>query len=143
MALPAKIVLEVVTPEGLLLRDEVDEVIAPGTEGYFGVRPGHTPFMSSLGLGEISYRKATEWERLTCFWGFSEVLPDRVNVLAEIGERAAEIDVGRAEAAKKRAEERMKEIKDEVGYKEAHEHYVRAVTRLAVAHGPRRPGAAR
>ena len=67
------------------------------------------------------------------------MLPDRVNVLAEMGEAQEEIDVGRAEAAKKRAEERLKVIKDEVGFKEAHDDYVRAVTRLAVArHGPRR-----
>jgi len=133
VALPEKIGLEIVTPEGLLMRDEVDEVIAPGEAGYFGVRPGHTPFMSTLGLGEIRYRKAAEWRRLTCFWGFCEVLPDRVNVLAELGERAEDIDVGRAEAARKRAEERLKVIKDESGYKEAHDEYVRAITRLAVA----------
>jgi len=142
LPLPTKLLLEVVTPEGLLLREDVDEVIAPGEEGYFGVRPGHTPFLSTLGLGEISYRKGTETWRLTCFWGYCEVLPDRVNVLAEIGEAAEEIDVGRAEAAKKRAEERMKGIKDEAGYQEAHDAYVRAVTRLAVArHGPRRTAA--
>src|SRR5262249_27428415 len=97
------------------------------------VRPGHTPFMSTLGLGEIRYRKNSEWRRLTCFWGFCEVLPDRVNVLAEIGERAEEIDVGRAEAAKKHAEERMTVLKDEAGYKEAPQDYIRAVTRLAGA----------
>ena len=57
MSLPTKLTLEVVTPEGLLLRDEVDEVVAPGSEGYFGVRPGHTPLMAALGLGELSYRK--------------------------------------------------------------------------------------
>jgi F-type H+-transporting ATPase subunit epsilon len=132
--LPTKLVLEVVTPEGLLLRDEVDDVVAPGTDGYFGVRPGHTPFMTTLGLGLISYRKGTETTFLTCFWGFCEVLPDRVNVLAEIGERAEDIDVGRAEAAKRHAEERMKVIKDETGFKEAHDDYIRAVVRLAVAH---------
>ncbi len=143
MPLPAKLVLEVVTPEGLLLRDEVDDIVAPGVDGYFGVRPGHTPFMSTLGLGEISYRKGVDTARLTCFWGFCEVLPDRVNVLAEIGERAEDIDVGRAEAARKRAEERMKAIKDEAGFKEAHDAYVRAVTRLAVAHPPRPTSASR
>jgi len=92
MALPTKIVLEVVTPQGLLLREEVDEVIAPGEDGYFGVRPGHTPFLSTLGLGEISYRRGGQWLHLTCFWGFCEVLPDRVNVLAEMGERPEDID---------------------------------------------------
>ncbi len=133
MALPTRITLEIVTPEGLLLRDEVDELVAPGSEGYFGVRPGHTPFMSALGLGEFSYRKEQSWHRLTCFSGWCEVLPDRVNVLAEIGERAEDIDVERAEQALQRAQQRMRMIKDEEGYREAHFAYVRAVTRLAVA----------
>lgn len=133
MALPAKLALEIVTPEGLLLRDEVDEVVAPGEQGYFGVRPGHTPLMATLGIGELSYRQADAWHRLTCFSGWCEVLPDRVNVLADIGERAADIDVGRAEQALKRAAERMKAIRDEAGYEDAHLTYVRAVTRLAVA----------
>ena len=121
------------TPEGLLLRDEVDEVVAPGEQGYFGVRPGHTPLMATLGVGELSYRKDASWHRLTCFSGWCEVLPDRVNVLADIGERAGDIDVDRAEQARKRAAERMKAIRDEAGYDEAHLAYVRAVTRLAVA----------
>ncbi len=133
MPLPSKLTLEVVTPEGLLLRDEVDEVIAPGSEGYFGVRPGHTPLMAALGLGELSYRRELEWRRLTCFSGWCEVLPDRVNVLAEIGERAEDIDVGRAQQACRRAEERLRMIKDEEGYTQTHLAYVRAVTRLAVA----------
>jgi F-type H+-transporting ATPase subunit epsilon len=132
MALPTKLILEVVTPEGLLMREEVDEVVAPGSEGYFGVRPGHTPMLASLGVGEIRYRQGPSWQYLTCFWGFCEVLPDRVNVLAEIGERAEAIDVTRAEAALRRAAERMKAIRDEAGYEEAHQAYVRAVTRLAV-----------
>jgi F-type H+-transporting ATPase subunit epsilon len=131
--LPKAILLEVVTPEGLLLREEVDEVVAPGELGYFGVLPGHTPFLSTLGLGEITYRRGADKHALTCFWGFCEVLPDRVNILAEIGERAEDIDPGRAEAARARAAEQMKAIKDEAGYKEAHLSYVRAVTRLAVA----------
>src|SRR5512136_80315 len=133
MALPPRLALEIVTPEGLLLRDEVAEVIAPGEEGYFGVRPGHTPLMATLGVGELSYRKETTWHRLTCFSGWCEVLPDRVNVLADIGERGEDIDVGRAEQALKRSAERMKAIRDEAGYADAHLAYVRAVTRLAVA----------
>ena len=133
MPLPSKIALEIVTPEGLLLRDEVEEVIAPGERGYFGVRPGHTPLMATLGMGELSYRKENAWHRLTCFSGWCEVQPDRVNVLADIGERAEDIDLGRAEQALKRAGERMRAIKDEAGYEDAHLAYVRAVTRLAVA----------
>ena len=133
MPLPTKIALEIVTPEGLLLRDDVDELTAPGAEGYFGVRPGHTPMMAVLGVGELAYRKDEQWRRLTCFSGWCEVLPNRVNVLAEIGERGEDIDITRAEQARKRAEERLRMIKDEAGYEEAHLDYVRAVTRLAVA----------
>jgi F-type H+-transporting ATPase subunit epsilon len=112
MPLPTKLTLEVVTPEGLLLREEVDHVQAPGSEGY--------------GKDGVD-------RQLTCFWGFCEVLPDRVNILAEIGERAEAIDLSRAEAAKARAEARMKAIRDEAGYKEAHDASVRALTRLAAA----------
>ena len=133
MALPSKLTLEIVTPEGLLLREDVDELVAPGADGYFGVRPGHTPLMAALGLGELSYRLAGSWRRLTCFSGWCEVLPDRVNILADMGERAEDIDVGRAEQALARAEERMRRIKDEEGYADVHLAYVRAVTRLAVA----------
>ena len=133
MPLPTKLMLEVVTPEGLLLREEVDEVIAPGDKGYFGVLPGHTPFLATLGLGEIRYRQGAAWSHLTSFWGFCEVLPDRVNILAEVGEKAEDIDVGRAEAAKTQAMERMKALRDEAGYEQARVAYIRAVTRLAVA----------
>jgi F-type H+-transporting ATPase subunit epsilon len=137
MALPTKIVLEIVTPESLLLREEVDDVVAPGEEGYFGVRPGHAPFLTTLGQGEISYGQGGVRRFLTCFWGFCEVLPDRVNALADIGERAEDIDVGRAEQAKTRAAERLKVIREEEGFKEAQASYIRAVTRLAVARKPR------
>src|SRR6185295_9639774 len=108
MPLPTKLALEVVTPAGLLLREDVDEVIAPGAEGYFGVLPGHTPLLTTLGLGEITYRVGAQKRLLTCFWGFCEVLPDRVNILAEVGERPEDIDVGRAEAARERAAQQMK-----------------------------------
>jgi F-type H+-transporting ATPase subunit epsilon len=131
--LPTKLTLEVVTPEGLLLREDVDDVVAPGELGYFGVLPGHTPFLTTLGAGEITYRVGPARERLTCFWGFCEVLPDRVSILAEVGERAGQIDLARAEAARDRAAANLKSIRDEAGYAEAHQAYVRAVTRLSVA----------
>ena len=135
--LPIKLTLEVVTPEGLLLREEVDDVVAPGELGYFGVLPGHTPFLTTLGAGEITYRVGPARERLTCFWGFCEVLPDRVSILAEVGERAEQIDLARAEAARDRAASLLKSIRDEAGYAEAHQAYIRAVTRLSVArHAP-------
>jgi F-type H+-transporting ATPase subunit epsilon len=133
MALPEKLDLEIVTPEGLLLHEDVDELIAPGKEGYFGVRPGHTPLFASLGVGALSYRQEDQWHDLTCFWGFCEVLPDRVSVLAALGERAEDIDIERAETALKRAEERMKLIKGEEDYEEVREAWARAVTRLGVA----------
>ena len=136
--LPTKLTLDVVTPEGLLLREDVDEVIAPGELGYFGVRPGHTPFVSTLGVGVLTYRIGAQSHEITCFWGFCQVLPDQVNILAEVGERAEDIDLERAEAARARAAERMKAIHDEAGYQEAHDHYTRALTRLAVARRQRR-----
>jgi F-type H+-transporting ATPase subunit epsilon len=131
-SLPTRLRLEVVTPEGLLLREEVDDVVIPGSEGYFGVKPGHTPFLTTLGMGGITYGRGEDRHRLTCFWGFCEVLPDRVNILAEIGERAEEIDLARAEEARARAQERMKTIRDQKGFTEARQDYQRAVTRLAV-----------
>ena len=135
--LPTKLAVEVVTQEGLLLRESVDEIVAPGEEGYFGVRPGHTPMLAALGKGSLWIRSGDRQQQLTCFGGFCEVLPDRVNILAEIGERAEDIDQRRAEEAKQRAAQRMKTIRDEAGYNEAHDAYVRAVTRLAVARGQR------
>ena len=131
--LPTKLTLEVVTPEGLLLREDVDDVVAPGELGYFGVLPGHTPFLTTLGAGEITYGIGSTRERLTCFWGFCEVLPDRVSIMAEVGERAEQIDRARAEAALERAAALLKSIRDEAGYAEAHQAYIRAVTRLSVA----------
>ena len=139
MPLPEKIDLEIVTPEGLLLREDVDELIAPGKEGYFGVRPGHTPFFASLGVGVLSYKREGGWHELTCFWGWCEVLPDRVSVLAALGERAEDIDIHRAEDALKRAEQRMKRIKGEEDYEEVREAWARAVTRLGVARTQREP----
>jgi F-type H+-transporting ATPase subunit epsilon len=130
---PTQLTLEIVTPDGLLLREEVDDVMAPGQAGYFGVRPGHTPFLTTLGVGEISYGVRGQRYHLTCFWGFCEVTSQRVNVLAEIGERAEDIDVARAEQALHRAQERLRALRAEEGYDQAHLAYVRAVTRLAVA----------
>ncbi|MEO5762148.1 MAG: F0F1 ATP synthase subunit epsilon [Vicinamibacteria bacterium] len=133
--LPTKLTLEVVTPNGLLYRDEVDSVQAPGSEGSFGVLPGHIPFLTLLGAGEIIFKKGAETGRIVCLFGFCEVLPDRVHIMAESGERVENIDVSRAETAKKRAEERMKMVKDEEGFKEAQAEYMRSVARLSAASG--------
>jgi F-type H+-transporting ATPase subunit epsilon len=107
MALPTKLTLEIVTPERALVTEQVDEVELPGAEGYFGVLPGHTPLLASLTVGEMWYRIGNDTVHLALAFGFAEVLPDRVTVLAQIAERAQDIDVARAEAAKKRAEEQL------------------------------------
>ncbi len=110
MAIPTKLTLEIVTPDRSLVNEEVDEVQLPGAEGYFGVLPGHTPLLATLQVGELWYRVGQEKHYLAVAFGFVEVLPDRVTVLAQIAERAQEIDVARAEAAKRRAEERVARV---------------------------------
>jgi F-type H+-transporting ATPase subunit epsilon len=107
--LPENIQLIVVTPERQLLRETVVEVQLPGADGYLGVLPGHAPLITELGIGELSYRPTGNAEPtvLAIMRGFAEVLQDRVTVLAETAERAAEIDLARAERALKRAQERV------------------------------------
>ena len=107
MALPQHVQLHIVSAERSLVSEAVDEVEIPGAEGYFGVLPGHTPLLALLGAGELWYRKGQETTYLSIAFGFAEVQADRVTIIAEIAERAHEIDVARAEAAKKRAEERL------------------------------------
>src|SRR6478735_1365298 len=107
MPLPASIDLQIVTPDRLLVRESVDEVEIPGIEGYFGVLPGHTPLLAALAVGEMWYRKGQEKTYLSLAYGFAEVLPERVTILAQIAERAEDIDVARAEEARKRAEARL------------------------------------
>jgi len=107
MALPTKLTLEIVTPDRALVTEQVDEVELPGSEGYFGVLPGHTELLASLQVGELWYRIGQEKFYLAVAFGFVEVLPDHVTVLARIAEKSQDIDVGRAESAKKRAESRV------------------------------------
>src|SRR5271170_6196724 len=101
--LPRKIELQVVTPERHILSEDVDSLEMPGKDGYLGILPGHAPLFTELGVGILTYRKGGETRYLTVMYGFAEVLPDRVIVLAEISERAEEIDVARATAALERA----------------------------------------
>ena len=110
--LPTRIRLEIVTPERQLVRESVLAVSVPGKEGYLGILPGHAPLLSELKPGEMSYTRDTVTHYLAVCWGFVEVLPDRVIVLAESGERAEEIDVSRAERARKKAEERLGKLND-------------------------------
>jgi len=107
--LPESIELVIVTPERQLLRQTVVEVTLPGGDGCLGILPGHAPLITELGIGELTYRakNASEAGLLAIISGFAEILGDRVTVLAEIAERPEEIDVARAEEAKKRAEQRL------------------------------------
>ena len=102
-----KILLEVVTPDKLLLSQQVDEVIAPGTEGEFGVLPGHCHFLSTLRVGELRYKIGEVWSYMSVLWGFAEVTPTKVTILAEIAEKAEDIDPERAQAAVEKAERRL------------------------------------
>jgi F-type H+-transporting ATPase subunit epsilon len=133
MALPTRLTLEVVTPERLLVSEQVEEVQLPGAEGYFGVLPGHTPMLATLQVGELWYRIGQEKRYLAVAFGFAEVLPDRVTVLAQIAERPEDIDVPRAEAAKKRAEERIARPQADVDFERARVAMMKSLIRLQVA----------
>lgn len=124
---------EIVTPEKLVVRDVAEEMQIPGKNGYLGILPGHAPLISELGVGEISYRVGGYTHRLAVAWGFAEVLPDKVTILAETAERAEEIDVKRAEDAKRRAEDRLKSGNPEIDFDRAQVALERADTRLEVA----------
>ena len=133
MALPAHIDLQIVTPERRLVQEQVDEVEIPGAEGYFGVLPGHTPLLASLTVGELWYRKGQEKFYLSIAFGFAEVLPDRVTILARIAERPEDISIERAESARKRAEERLAQPKSDIDYERARVALMRSMARLQVA----------
>ena len=147
MALPTSIELQIVTPDRLILREQVDEVEIPGSEGYFGVLPGHTPLLASLAVGELWYRKGQEKTYLSIAFGFAEVLPDRVTILARLAERAEEIDAERAEAARARAEQRLAQPQSDVDYERARTALLKSLARLNVASrvgvGPRTGGTKR
>jgi F-type H+-transporting ATPase subunit epsilon len=135
MALPTHIDLQIVTPDRGLVREQVDEVHIPGSAGYFGVLPGHTPMLAALSVGELWYRQGQEKTYLAISHGFAEVLPDRVTILAKVAERAEDIDVGRAEAAKRRAEERLGPAlsRGDVDYERARVALIKAMARLQVS----------
>jgi F-type H+-transporting ATPase subunit epsilon len=138
MALPAHIELQIVTPDRRIVQDQVDEVEIPGSEGYFGVLPGHTPLLAALAVGELWYRKGQEKVYLSIAFGFAEVLPDRVTILARIAERAEDISVERAEASRKRAEERLAHARSDIDYERARFALMKSIARLQVS--SRAPG---
>ena len=134
--------LEVVTAERAVYSDDVDVVVAPGVEGQLGILPHHTPLMTMLQPGELRIRRGGEELSLVISGGFLEVRPDRVIVLADAAERVEEIDVSRAEEAKRRAQERLRERPPEVDVAQAEAALRRALTRLQVVERrrKRRPG---
>ena len=131
--LPTHLTLEIVTPDRAVVHERVDEVEIPGAEGYFGVLPGHTPLLAMLQVGELWYRKGAEKVYLSIAFGFAEVLPERVTVLAQLAEKADEIDIARAEAARRRAEERIAKPMPEMDYERARIALMKALIRLQVA----------
>jgi F-type H+-transporting ATPase subunit epsilon len=131
--IPSKLQLQIVSADRSLVNEPVDEVEVPGSEGYFGVLPGHAPLLALLGAGELWYRVGQERHYLAVAFGFAEVLPDRVTLLAQIAERADDIDVGRAEAAKKRAEERLAKPTADIDFERARIALLKSLIRLQIA----------
>jgi F-type H+-transporting ATPase subunit epsilon len=125
--------LEIVTPEKKVVETTAEEVQIPGKNGYLGVLPGHAPLITELAVGEITFRENSTEQRLAVAWGFAEVLPDKVTILAETAERPDEIDVDRARKAKERAEQRLASGDTAVDVKRALDALHRAESRLDVA----------
>ena len=130
MALPEKIDLRIVTPERQLFSGAVDRVTVPSTRGYLGILPGHAPLLAELAIGNISYAVGDHVDHIACAWGFLEVLPDRVIVLAQTAEPASEIDASRAEQAKSRAERRLASKNPDIDFARAELALMRATARL-------------
>src|SRR5579864_4506367 len=133
MALPTALQLQIVSADRSLVNETVDEVEIPGSDGYFGVLPGHTPLLAVLGAGELWYRQGQEKHYLAIAFGFAEVQPERVTILAEIAEKDDEIDVARAEAAKRRAEERIARPAVDMDAERARIALMKSLIRLQVA----------
>jgi F-type H+-transporting ATPase subunit epsilon len=133
MALPQHLQLQIVSADRSLVDERVDEVEIPGADGYFGVLPGHTPLLALLGTGELWYRQGQETTYLAIAYGFAEVQPDKVTILAMVAERADEIDPARAEASKKRAEERLARATVDMDAERARIALMKSLIRLQVS----------
>jgi F-type H+-transporting ATPase subunit epsilon len=125
--------LEIVTPEKLVVKDQAEEMQIPGKNGYLGILPGHAPLITELAVGQISYRNGSETHYLCVAWGFAEVLPDKVTILAETAERGEDVDCQRAQKAKERAEQRLASNDPQVDVPRAQNALARANTRLEAA----------
>ncbi len=124
--------LEIVTPERLVVRETAEEIEVPGKSGYLGILPGHAPLITELAIGAISYRNAGKVKRLAVAWGFAEVLPTKVTILAETAQQAEEIDVKRAQADREQAEQELRKA-GPGGNAEAEAALAHANVRLDVA----------
>lgn len=125
--------LEIVTPDRMIVSEAALDVQIPGKSGYLGILPGHAPLITEVAVGEITYRRESETRHIAVAWGFAEVLPEKVTILAETAERPEDIDVARAEQAKQRAEARLKQGGSELDYHRAEDALRRAQTRIDVA----------
>src|SRR5262245_51974105 len=140
MSIPTHLRLEFVTPERALAQNEVDEVVIPGEMGDLGVLPGHAPLLTALRPGEMWYRKGNEKFFAFISGGFAEVVGDRVSILAQVAERAEEIDLQRAEAAKRRAEDLLARPAADTNLEDARVALARAIARLEIARRQRPRG---
>lgn len=131
--IPPHLQLQIVSADRSLVNEQVDEVQIPGADGYLGVLPGHTPLLATLQVGQLWYRQGQDRHYLSLAFGFAEVQPDRVTILAQIAEKAEEIDVTRAEAAKKRAEERLGKPTMDIDFERARVALMKSLIRLQVA----------
>lgn len=125
--------LEIVTPARLLVKDAAEEAQIPALGGYLGILPGHAPLITELAVGVITYKSSGATHTLSVAWGFAEVLPDKVTILAEAAERPLEIDIERAQKARDRAAQRLKSNDPQIDYSRAEDALQRAETRLNVA----------
>lgn len=123
--------VEIVTPNRIILQEQVDELNVPSDWGYIGILPGHTPLLTILGQGELMYRQGTAQSYMTLFWGYMEVNNDKVTILADVAEPGEEIDRARAESARDRAEDRLRRIHEsDIDFERARAALIRATIRL-------------
>ena len=132
MPLPSHLRLQIVTPDRAVIHEEVDAVEIPAADGSLGVLPGHTPLLTTLRVGQLRYRKGEEQQFMLIAFGFAEVLPDRVTILAQVAERPEEIDTARADAARMRAETRLARPGRDMDYERARIAMMKSLVRLQV-----------
>ncbi len=132
MPLPSHLMLQIVTPDRAVIHEEVDAVELPAADGSLGVLPGHTPLLTTLRVGQLRYRKGEEQQFMLIAFGFAEVLPDRVTILAQVAERPEEIDAARADAARMREEARLARPGRDIDFERARIAMMKSLVRLQV-----------